>query len=127
MNCSNCFSVNTKKNGKTRHGKQRYQCKDCNYQFSAIKDRKEFSVLDLERIDKLLLERLSLRGICRVMNISLSWLLRYIEELYCNLPKDLNVITTDVDIDDYRDEKLDSMIYDFLEKKEKLLSNRASR
>jgi insertion element IS1 protein InsB len=41
-------------------------------------------------IKVLLLERLSLRGICRVTGVSLTWLLHFITELYCALPDDLN-------------------------------------
>lgn len=42
-------------------------------------------------IKRLLLERLSLLGICRVMGVSLRWLLTFIAELYDTLPDDLNV------------------------------------
>jgi insertion element IS1 protein InsB len=40
-------------------------------------------------IRRLLLERLSLLGICRVMGVSLRWLLNFIVELYESLPDDL--------------------------------------
>jgi insertion element IS1 protein InsB len=39
----------------------------------------------------LLLERISLSGICRVCGVSLRWLLSFIAELYESLPDDLNV------------------------------------
>jgi insertion element IS1 protein InsB len=42
-------------------------------------------------IRRLLLERLSLLGICRVMEISLRWLLSFIAQIYETLPDDLNV------------------------------------
>jgi insertion element IS1 protein InsB len=42
-------------------------------------------------IKRLLFERLSLLGICRVMNVSLRWLLNLIAELYDSLPDYLNV------------------------------------
>ena len=42
-------------------------------------------------IQRLLLERLSLAGSCRVMNVSLRRLLTFIEQLYEALPADLNV------------------------------------
>jgi insertion element IS1 protein InsB len=41
-------------------------------------------------INDLLLERLSLRGICRVVKISLSWLMVYIVRLYDKQPDNLN-------------------------------------
>ena len=40
---------------------------------------------------KLVLERLSLRGICRVLSISLEWLWQFIAEVYDHLPDDLYV------------------------------------
>jgi insertion element IS1 protein InsB len=43
-------------------------------------------------IEKLLLERLSLRGVCRVLGIALTSLLRFMEELYEQSPDDLNVV-----------------------------------
>lgn len=42
-------------------------------------------------IKRLLLERLSLLGICRVMGVSLRWLLSFIVELYKTMPDDLYV------------------------------------
>ena len=44
----------------------------------------------LELLQKLLLERISLRGICRVIGISLSWLLFYLKKLYASQSDDLN-------------------------------------
>jgi hypothetical protein len=40
---------------------------------------------------KALLERISLRGICRTFSVSLTWLLSYIVDVYEQLPADLNV------------------------------------
>ena len=39
----------------------------------------------------LLLERLSLRGICRVLKVSLTWLLAFLKEIWSDLPDDLNM------------------------------------
>lgn len=41
-------------------------------------------------VKDLLLERVSLRGICRVVKISLSWLMAYIKKLYSAQPDGLN-------------------------------------
>jgi IS1 family transposase len=43
-------------------------------------------------VNKLLLERLSLEGICRVTGVSQTWLMGYIGELYSQVPGDLNLI-----------------------------------
>ncbi|WP_068466309.1 hypothetical protein [Candidatus Protochlamydia phocaeensis] len=43
-------------------------------------------------VNKLLLERLSLEGICRLTGVSQTWLMSYITELYHYVPDDLNLI-----------------------------------
>jgi insertion element IS1 protein InsB len=48
------------------------------------------SDFQLELVDSLLIERLSLRGICRVVKISLCWLIKYINRLYEKQPDHLN-------------------------------------
>lgn len=40
-------------------------------------------------VDRLLLERLSLRGICRAVRISLTWLMSYVKRRYEKVPDDL--------------------------------------
>ena len=45
-----------------------------------------------EQIRRLLLERISLRGICRVMNVSLSWLLSFFRQVTSEIPADLGII-----------------------------------
>ena len=42
-------------------------------------------------IKRVLLERLSLGGVCRAVEVSLTWLLRFITEIYAESPEDLNV------------------------------------
>lgn len=41
-------------------------------------------------IRKTLLERISLEGICRVFDVSMPWLLEFINELIAELQEDLN-------------------------------------
>jgi hypothetical protein len=43
-------------------------------------------------IKSLLLERISLRGICRVLKVSLSWLLNFVEQLYLRTSADLQFV-----------------------------------
>lgn len=71
-----------------RCGKQNYQCKLCGRQF--VVKEPTVSLEKQELIKSLLLERISLRGICRVLQVSLSWLLDFIERLYLTTPADLN-------------------------------------
>jgi hypothetical protein len=110
MNCSRCGSENTKKNGHTHYGKQNYYCHNCGCQFVEL--GQDWFVSETERnfIDKLLLERISLSGICRVCDISQSWLLQYIKELYGNLPDDLNADLSIPDLDSYLSERMDEEI-----------------
>jgi insertion element IS1 protein InsB len=84
------LGTNIKKNGFTNYLKQCHKCKDCKYKF-VDKVQDWFISPDKKVIIKLLLlERISLRGICRVMDISMSWLLQFIKEIYSELPDDLN-------------------------------------
>ncbi|MDQ3256830.1 MAG: IS1 family transposase [Acidobacteriota bacterium] len=89
LRCPPCGLSHIKKNGHTYYGKQNHQCPACGRQFVA--DSQRVTADERERIQRLLLERLSLRGICRVMDVSLRWLLTFIAELYESLPDDLNV------------------------------------
>jgi len=61
-------------------------------------------------IDKLLLERISLSGICRVGDVSEQWLLSYLKGLYGNLPDDLNADQTLPTIAVYLSDSMDEEI-----------------
>ncbi len=88
LQCPRCQLSHIKKNGHTYYGKQNYQCKLCGRQFVIKEPTVSPDKRDL--IKSLLLERISLRGICRVLKVSLSWLLRFVEQLYLTTPADLN-------------------------------------
>jgi insertion element IS1 protein InsB len=92
MNCPSCESVNIKKNGHIHNGKQNYQCKDCGREFVADNQKKIITQAQRELIKKLLLERISLRGICRVMGVSLVWLLAFFREVTSQIPDDLGIV-----------------------------------
>jgi insertion element IS1 protein InsB len=87
--CPHCRLSHIKLNGHTHYGKQNHQCKSCGRQFVA--DSQRITHEDRAMIKRLLLERLSLLAICRVMDISLRWLLSFIAEIYDALPDHLNV------------------------------------
>ncbi len=110
MRCSHCQSEITKKNGHTHYGKQNYYCHDCKRQF--VEGGQEWFVSQSDKllIDKLLLERISLSGICRVCDVSEQWLLHYLKELYGNLPDDLNADQTLPDIEAYLSDRMDEEI-----------------
>jgi insertion element IS1 protein InsB len=85
--CPHCSSTKIVKNGFTYYGKQNHKCKSCKRQFV---ERRAPQALDMETtVKKLLLERISLRGISRVVNKSIGWLMNFIEKLYEQLGDEL--------------------------------------
>lgn len=91
INCPNCLSLIIKRNGKTHNGKQNHKCLECNRQF-VLNPENHITDYDKEIIKKLLLERITLRGICRVMNISMTWLLDFVTNVYEQIPQELGVV-----------------------------------
>jgi transposase-like protein len=89
--CPACGSTRYKKNGHTRHGKQHHLCKNCERQFSAGAANRLIAAERRAEIADLLRERLSLRGICRAMGVSLTWLLHFMVECFASCPAHLHV------------------------------------
>jgi IS1 family transposase len=89
LRCPRCGVSHIKKNGHTSYGKQNHRCLECGRQFVEHSQRIEEG--ERAMIRRLLLERVALLGICRVMDVSLRWLLDFVAELYAELPDDLNV------------------------------------
>ena len=89
--CPACGSSRYKKNGHTRHGKQNHQCKACERQFGATADDRLIADERRTRVEHLLRERLSLRGICRAVGVSLTWLLHFMVECFTACPEDLHI------------------------------------
>ena len=89
--CPYCLSNDLRPKGWIRrNGRRRYKCKSCEKQISLTGKNWFVSDMEIGIIDGLLLERLSFRGICRSMKISLSWLMLYYKRLYKEQPDDLN-------------------------------------
>jgi insertion element IS1 protein InsB len=80
-----------KKNGHIHSGKQNHQCKACGRQF--VTDATDRSILHEQRtlIEHLLRERISLRGICRAVGVSFTWLLHFMVERFAACPDHLHV------------------------------------
>jgi transposase-like protein len=91
MHCPKCNSNNIVKNGCTHGGKQRFKCQDCGRQFVENPTRQPIDNSKRELIDKLLLERVSLRAITRVTGVSLRWLQYYVNQKYYQVPKNVEV------------------------------------
>ncbi|MBC6996775.1 IS1 family transposase [Lewinella lacunae] len=67
--------------GKTHHQKQRFRCKDCNRQF-VVDNGHLISKEKRGYIERLLSERVSLRGICRSMEVSMTWLMNFAASIW---------------------------------------------
>jgi IS1 family transposase len=92
LSCPRGGLSHTKKNGHTHYHKQNYRCLGCGRQF--VRDSQRVGDETRALVQRLLLERLSLRGICRVTGLSLTWLLQFIASLYAQLPDGLYVAPT---------------------------------
>lgn len=89
--CLECQSNRYKKNGHTRTGKQNHQCKACGRQFVASPEDHLISDKQRTLIEYLLRERISLRGICQAVGVSLPWLLHFMVECFAACPDHLHV------------------------------------
>jgi IS1 family transposase len=99
--CPSCLSALVKKNGHIHNGKQNYRCLKCSRQFVLDPSQKIIDEKTKNLIRKTLLERISLEGVCRVFEVSMPWLLEFIDSLVGELPEDLNaeVVTEDDEIE----------------------------
>ena len=89
--CPHCGSDHTIKNGSIHNGKPKCQCNDCGRQFVTKPVKHSVSPEKKQLIDKLLLERISLRGIVRVTSVSLSWLQNYVNHKFAYIPQRIKV------------------------------------
>ena len=89
--CPRCQSPKYKKNGHIHNGKQNYQCHNCGRQFVDCFEQDRVSDDTRALIERLLVERISLRGICRAVGVTLKWLLRFLVQCVEALPDHLHV------------------------------------
>ena len=96
LTCPQCKATTIKKNGTIHNGKQKYECLSCRRQFVEEPMNKQIPDETKERIGRALLERVSLEGICRIFDVSLPWLLSFMQETFEKLPDHLNAtVVTD--------------------------------
>jgi insertion element IS1 protein InsB len=88
--CPGCGSTQFKKNGHIHRGKQHHQCKTCGRQFVASAEERIIADEQRTLIEHLLCERISLRGICRAVGVSLTWLLHFMVERFAACPDHLH-------------------------------------
>lgn len=91
--CPNCLSHKIVKNGLTYYCKQNHKCKNCQRQFVLNNEHTVDGVLQ-EIARRALLERLSLRGICRLIGVSLSWMMSFAVKTWADSPEDLGVTSS---------------------------------
>ncbi len=91
MNCPRCLSENIIRNGSIHNGKQKYECKECRRQFVGNPENKIISSETKVLIDRLLYEKISSAGICRVTGVSEAWLRNYVNDRYESVPRHVSV------------------------------------
>jgi insertion element IS1 protein InsB len=89
--CPRCQSSKYQKNGHLHNGKQNQQCEDCGRQFVEGFEPSLLSDETRALIERLLVERISLRGICRAAGVKLKWLLGFLVPCVEALPDHLHV------------------------------------
>ena len=89
--CPRCKSSRYKKNGHIHNGKQNHHCHDCGRQFVDCFAQYRISENRRALIERLLVERISLRGICRALGVTLKWLLGFLVQCFAALPDHLHV------------------------------------
>ena len=91
MQCPKCQSTQFIKNSTIHNGKPKWKCKACGRQFVVDPSQRRISDETKQRIDKLLLERISLAGIVRVTGVSLRWLQYYVKAKYAAAQRSVTV------------------------------------
>jgi insertion element IS1 protein InsB len=86
-----CRSVRYKKNGRIHNSQQNYPCHDCGRQF--VQCCEQYLIADDKRglIERILVEQISLGGICRAVGVTLKWLLGFLVQCFETLPDHLHV------------------------------------
>lgn len=89
--CPRCGSPWYKRNGHTHTGKQNHRCKVCGRAFVLVPENHVITEEQRTLIERLLLERISLRGSCRAVGVGLRWLLQFLEKQSRGVPDHLHV------------------------------------
>src|SRR5262250_180015 len=89
--CAQCGPRWYKRNGHLHTGKQNHRCKLCGPAFVLTPDNSIIPAEQRALIERLLLERISLRGICRAVGVGLQWLLQFMAEQFQAAPEHLHV------------------------------------
>jgi insertion element IS1 protein InsB len=90
--CPQCGSIWFKRNGHIHTGKQNHRCKMCGRAFVLNPENSALTEEQPMLIERLLLERISLRGICRAVGVGIRWLLQFMSTRFREVPDHLNVM-----------------------------------
>ena len=89
--CPQCGSRQYKRNGRIHTGKQNHKCRTCGRAFVLVPENHIITEEQRTLIERLLLERISLRGICRAVGVGLRWLLQFMVEQFQSAPEHLYI------------------------------------
>src|SRR5215210_6272828 len=92
--CPQCGSRQYKRNGRSHTGKQNYKCKACGRAFVLVPENHVITQEQRAVIERLLLERISLRGICRAIGVGLRWFLYFMAKRFTAAPEHLYIHPT---------------------------------
>ena len=92
MLCPGCSSLNIRRNGSIHNGKKKFMCRDCGRQFVENPEKKIITQEERDLVCRLLLEKIPIAGIARVTGISETWLQKYINRKYEEIPKKIILV-----------------------------------
>src|SRR5262249_8422401 len=72
-------------------GKQNHQCKECGRQFVVDSTHRVVDKEDRAPVERLLCEKISPHGICRVIGVSIRWLMDFTVARFVAVPDHLHV------------------------------------
>ena len=90
--CKGCGGNELVKNGKTRHGKQRYKCRNCNCNYSEGDGRLKHGMEKRLKVIKMYLEGIGIRSIERLEGVSNPLIIYWIRHFSSLIRKELNRI-----------------------------------
>src|SRR5262245_27961334 len=90
--CPECGSQLFKKNGHIHNGKQNHQCKTCGRQFVVDATNRVIDAEHRSLVERLPCEKISLHGICRVLGVSIHWLMDFMVACFAAVPDHLQVL-----------------------------------
>ena len=90
--CRSCESTNIVKNGHNRCGNQQYKCKDCGTHRVLQPKHNGYSEDEKATICRASLERVSMRGLTRIFNVSRQTVKKWIKESVQRLPPLIDTI-----------------------------------